>query len=155
MYCDNDQDLLVIKVPESNLVFSYHNKRVLAYCEIASNEVVFSWNMALIKACFEGHYMQVSLMIDKGATYVTRGLYAACAGRHHRIILLLLAKGADIEKCTLQLRFSDIMWLVQSGVTIFKHYKLVAQLCRDRIVSRKDVLSAYLIRDLSNIIVQY
>lgn len=131
----------------------------LGYRDIASLAIskgaTSNWNNELAMACSNGHRDIVLLMIDQGANNWNTGLHCADMRRHRELVILMITKGADIDYSHLFLSDNEIMQLVQLGHKKFGTYERRAKACRQIILERQQQMNAYLIRDLSSIIVKY
>ncbi len=73
--------------------------------------------MAFVNACRNGNKKLVLSLMEKNNVNYTEGLINACLGGHKEIALLMIIKGADINKYSMTLEFDDIHYLQQYGVT--------------------------------------
>ena len=80
----------------------------------------------------------------------------ACYGGNRDLVLLMIEKGADIERCIMNLFEDDIMRLVKVGVKTFGTYKKMAKLCRAKIKETETVLNElFIFPEFSRLVGEY
>ena len=101
-------------------------------------------------------------MISKGANSWNLALEKACHGGHLEIVKLMITKGADISKLSVQLSKSsmklcddDVFYLLQAGVKQFGKYQNIAKSLLEWTKVYTEKLSALLYRDIINIVSKY
>lgn len=110
------------------------------------------YNDAMAYACVKGKINLIYLLIKKGANDWNRGLIAACTYNQHDTAALMIEKGADIDKCTLELSIDAVTRLIRLGVPgVANRYMTIAK----KIESQQQTLNSYLIGNLTNIIAKY
>ncbi len=86
-----------------------------------------------IYSCQHGYFAIVKAIIDTGkVNYLDTGLTYACQGKQMDIIELLLEKGANIDKCTIELplyRFKKYTKQVEESISKCVHKKFGSPMC--------------------------
>ncbi len=120
-----------------------------------------NFNDGLIWACLCGHIDIIKLMIDKGADNYDNGLIRACKGENHKtnkeIAKLLIIKGANPDNCKSRLKFEDIYYLLQNGVSSdkLKKYSNNVLKCQRWKQEFQNTMNEFVVKDVANIIVSY
>lgn len=134
----------------ANACLGGHKELVLFMREPASN-----WTLALQNACLGGHNDIVLLLDPHGPDEWNSGLYYACEGGQKETALLMIKYGANINRCSLELTESDILYLIQKEVKEMGKYQKRGNYLIKRTTQTRKLLTYILIDDLVGIIMSY
>ncbi len=125
-----------------------------------------AYNNGLIGACKNGHEEIAELMISKGAhNAVVREpsvslnlddvLYHAIMNNRKKIVLLLLLKGANIDRYHIILKFEDIYYLLQKGYKKFGQFNNIVDECKKWKQEFSNTANELFIKDVANLLIEF